>query len=54
VVCFVKAAIGEGTEDDGISAWVETSRGQVAMVSGCLEVNNDALNKCQIHRQYSE
>ncbi|PYH45592.1 uncharacterized protein BP01DRAFT_415818 [Aspergillus saccharolyticus JOP 1030-1] len=42
---FVKAAIDEETEK-GFSAWGELLRSWVSMMTGYLEVDNDALDHC--------
>ncbi|PLB52187.1 hypothetical protein P170DRAFT_444229 [Aspergillus steynii IBT 23096] len=45
VESFVKAAIEEESET-GFSAWGESLRGWVSMMTGYLEVDNDVLDHC--------
>ncbi|OQE07835.1 hypothetical protein PENVUL_c012G07424 [Penicillium vulpinum] len=45
VESFVKAAIDEET-DAGFSAWGESLRSWVSLITGYLEVNNDILDMC--------
>jgi len=45
VESFVKAAIDEET-DTGFSAWGETLRAWVSLMTGYLEVDNDILDHC--------